>query len=589
MSEVIYDKIKEIGQLVKIRKKIWLDYKDIAIDEAFIEKCAKTIFYEENTHLQKELLEKPWLLIECCFQVVDKESKTVPFFLNEVQQDFIKQFEKYGAGTEFNILKGRQQGFTTLITAIQLCYTLLHTNFTGFTLADCADNVKTIFNDKAKFFFNKLPKILKPKTKFNNKTELVFDNLNSSWRVAPATDQVGRSKTITFCHKSEIAFYTSIPKIQNAIDNACTNDAIKINESTANGFNEFKTLWDKGECVNLFYEWWRTSEYRSKNIAILKRKNLDPFIKERIKWLREVKKLELSQIAWYVEKYLKKVDGENGMKQEFPCTALEAFVSSGNCVFNQEDIYNRIDKLKNYKPKMQGHFEYSYTVDKFGIINGFKEYKFINDTKQPSIKIFKKPIEDRYYVIGADTAGEGSDYFVAQVIDNYTGEEVAIIRQRTDEDLFTKQLFCLGKYYNDALISVEVNFSSKPVNDLSMWGYPKQYMRERYDQISKKKEKRYGFRTDRGSKPYIINNLIQIARENIEHINDVTTLKEMLTFVKDEGSKFGAMQDYHDDTIMALAIAHEARTQQRYKKAEKSKPKKLTLLDKIKNGDVFRR
>ena len=42
------------------------------------------------------------------------------------------------------------------------------------------------------------------------------------------------------------------------------------------------------------------------------------------------------------------------------------------------------------------------------------------------------------YAIGGDTAGEGSDSFTAQVIDNF-GNQVAVLKQQFDEDLYAKQ------------------------------------------------------------------------------------------------------------------------------------------------------
>ena len=86
-----------------------------------------------------EVKARPYLLIEAVLTVVDKNKKTVPFFLNEVQKDFISQTEKYGKGKPYFILKGRQQGFTTLITAIQLCNAVVSRNFSGFTLANVDD------------------------------------------------------------------------------------------------------------------------------------------------------------------------------------------------------------------------------------------------------------------------------------------------------------------------------------------------------------------------------------------------------------------------------------------------------------------
>ena len=87
-----------------------------------------------------------------------------------------------------------------------------------------------------------------------------------------------------------------------------------------------------------------------------------------------------------------------------------------------------------------------------------KERHFTEDEKG-EILLFKEPEQGRPYTLGGDTAGEGSDSFTVQVIDNITGEQMARLKwQRCDEDTYAKQVYCLGRYYNDALAAVETNF-----------------------------------------------------------------------------------------------------------------------------------
>ena len=115
-----------IADIIKKRKELWQDYlagKKPNLDEDFRTAAVREIL--SNKSLMEEIIEKPYLLIEVAFTVVDKKQKTVPFFLNDVQKDFIKQYETHGTRKPYFILKGRQQGFTTLITAIQLCYAIV--------------------------------------------------------------------------------------------------------------------------------------------------------------------------------------------------------------------------------------------------------------------------------------------------------------------------------------------------------------------------------------------------------------------------------------------------------------------------------
>ena len=168
------------------------------------------------------------------------------------------------------------------------------------------------------------------------------------------------------------------------------------------------------------------------------------------------------------------------------------------------------------------------------------------------------------YVIGGDTAGEGSDSFVAQVLDNRTGEQVAVLRQTYDEDLFAKQVYCLGMHYNTALIGIETNYSTFPVMELERMRYPKQYVRESIDDYTHKVKKSFGFLTNSKTRPVIIAGLVEVVRESVELICHTTTLEEMLTFVRNEDGRPEAEDGAHDDCVMALAIAHYIRPQQRY-------------------------
>jgi phage terminase large subunit len=165
------------------------------------------------------------------------------------------------------------------------------------------------------------------------------------------------------------------------------------------------------------------------------------------------------------------------------------------------------------------------------------------------------------YCIGGDTAGEGSDFFTGHVLDAKTGEQVAVLRQQFDADQYTKQMYCLGKYYKDALIGIEANFDSYPIKELQRLGYPKQYTREAQDTYTGRTEKRFGFKTTSLTRPTIISRLIEIVREHCETICDKETLEELLTIIRNEKGRIEAPQGGHDDMMMGLAIAHDIRSQ----------------------------
>ena len=565
------------NQVIEKRKELWEQYHDQNKDFEYVLAVAREL--TENAELLKEVIDNPELLIEMTFTIVDKEKSTVPFFLNDVQHDFLnllnEKIELHSKGKllhlRFLVLKGRQQGFTSVITAYQLANTLIKKNFTGFTLADTADNVRAIFQDKAKYVYNQLPDILKPTEKYNSKTEMFFENLNSSWRINVASEQVGRSRTINFFHGSEAAFWNClISNTQSSLGEALTKDSIQILESTANGFNEFKDLWDSGEWINCFYEWWRTKEYQDtfesqdiKNKFLYDIDHKTDWIWERLNWLKYKIHLKDEQLYWYYNKY-KNYLNKDLIKQEYPCTPEEAFLNSGNCVFNSELLMQRkveLQQLYKEKPYKRGYFKFRWNDEesKDYILNSSIEFE---ESQLGMIKIYEQPKPHGFYVLGGDTAGDGSDFFAGTMLDNTTGKRVATLHAKVDADIYTWQMYCLGIYYNQALASIEINFNTFPVIELKRLKYPHQYIREEYDSISKKMQEKFGWKTDRNTRPLIISEEQSIVKDHIELFTDIDTIDEMLTFIYDENMRPDATEGKHDDLLFSDMIAQATRWQQ---------------------------
>ena len=559
-----------INDIVEKRQRIWNERHDGEYDRRLIRAAAIEIL--KTPTLVEEVKEKPYKLIEAIFYIVNKKRETVPFFLNEVQRDFIEKLETLGTSKPFFILKGRQQGFTSLITAIQLSFAIVRKNFAGFTMADRTDNTAAIFNDKARVVYERLPEELKPSEKFNSRNELFFDKLNSSWRIATATEQAGRSRTLNFVHFSEVAFYEcDLAALQAGIGEAITADAIQIYESTANGFNQAKDLWDSGACHNLFYEWWRSPEYRSQEYEYLQTE--DSWLTARIKVLEE-KGLDKEQITWYAKKYDSYLD-KTIIKQEYPITPTEAFVSSGDCVFDKEVLNNQLVRALSIQPVKRGYFTYKKEGVPIKYENGsiadvewkISDIKWV-DARDGYITIHEEPrvkkdtdgnvIGLAPYAIGGDTAGSGKDYFTAKVVCCIDDKTAATLhKQYIDEDLYAEQMYCLGKYYNDAVIGIEINYSRQPTRILQQtYRYPNLYRRERLDSVSDTPIMDYGFETTSRTKPIIISELVMLMRSDPTIEPDVQTLKEMTTFVRKENGKMEAIEGCHDDLVMAAAIAH---------------------------------
>lgn len=219
---------------------------------------------------------------------------------------------------------------------------------------------------------------------------------------------------------------------------------------------------------------------------------------------------------------------------------------TGKTVFDGQAVSERLGKIP--QPVKRGYWEEAWT-----------------DAADGPVTIFREPEEGRPYVIGGDTSGEGSDFFVAQVLDNITGEQVAILRHQYDDDTFAEQVYHLGWYYNEALVGIEANFSIYPIKKLEQLGYKNQFVREQEDTYTGAIRKAFGFKTTQITRPVIISQLVEAMREGVNLVNDRTTLEEMLTFVRNEQKKLRpeAEEGAHDDCVLALAIAWYIRPQQR--------------------------
>lgn len=230
----------------------------------------------------------------------------------------------------------------------------------------------------------------------------------------------------------------------------------------------------------------------------------------------------------------------------------------GQTIFDAQKVSERLSQLAG--PVKRGEFTFAtwYSPEANEVLIDDSTIRWVEMDTGP-IQIYQEPAPGGAYVIGADTAGEGSDFNVGQVIDHITGQQVCTIRGQMDEDLFAKQLYCLGKHYHTALVSVEANFSSYPIRELERLRYPRQYVRQAEDSFTHRIRQSYGFKTSSVTRPLVIAGLVEVVREHPEWLNDRDTLNEMLTFVRNENGRPEAQEGAHDDCVMSLGIAYYTR------------------------------
>ena len=486
--------------------------------------------------------------IEEFFKIRDKSGNLVKLKFNYAQERFYELLkESYGnKPSRFIVLKARQLGISTFTEAFITFMTMFNPNTSSVLLAHQSDSASAIFN-MTKLFVNELPLSMQPQQKYSNAKEIVFDGengLKSSVRVMVASDAT-RGSTYKYAHLSEVAFWEHPEEALLALNQAVpmTNDSLIVIESTANGFNYFYNLWQdavngRNDYTPIFFPWYVDPNY-SRPYDGFEMTLYEQSIREKFN-------LTMEQLQWRRWCIANNCGGdETKFRQEYPITPEEAFITSGTSVFNSELI---LEHMKNLTPPLRtGYFSYDY--DGLHLTN----IHWVNDPLG-YIKIYKEPSGSS--VIGGDTAGEGSDFFAGQVLDSQ-GNLCATLHKQFDGDLYVKQMYCLGTYYH-SLIAIESNFDTFPNRELQRLRYPSIYVREKYDQIVSDVQERYGFKTTALTRPQIITQLVEIAREHIEKIQDRETLQEMLSFVRNAKGRPEASEGAHDDLVMALAIAYEA-------------------------------
>lgn len=505
--------------------------------------------------------------IESYIKIRNKEGKIIDFKMNEPQQrlyNIIKEQKKANKPVRVIILKARQMGFSTLTESILFKETVTKFNRRTGIITHLASATSNLFN-MSKLMLDNLPEDIKPSVKRSNAQELIFDNeegkgLKSKIKCMTAgTSGVGRSDTFDNLHLSELAFWegdvtATLTGLFQAVPNL-PNTMIII-ESTANGYEKFHELWEQAQngesdFIPLFVAWFELPEYSMQYSGFTLTKE-----EEELKALYNLTNDQLEWRRWCIRNNCQ--NNIDQFKQEYPSCPEEAFISTGRCIFDKDAIINRLRYVP--KPIKQGYFVYNEEKAKQNIMT---DIKWVND-RNGFIKLYQLPNTPHHteYCIGGDTAGDTTgDEFSSDVIDAKSLEQVATLTMQTDEDLYAKQMYCLGMYYKWALIGIETNYSTYPQKKLEELGYPKFYVRETVDRFDKSVTKQFGFNTNKKTKPLALSHLVELVREHTDIFNDEKTLRQMLTFVKKDNGKQEAEEGYHDDKVMSIAIGHQAVSQ----------------------------
>lgn len=276
-----------------------------------------------------------------CLKVRSKSGNIIPFHLNNIQHYIHDKVEHQRLSTgkvRAVILKGRQQGCTTYIQGRFYWRVTHHFGMRAFILTHDINSTNNLF-DMAQRFHEHCPFPVRPTIEASNSKELIFSGLDSGYKLGTAGNKaVGRSSTIQLLHGSEVGYWPNASEHSKGIFQAVpgeSNTEIFI-ESTANGEgNYFHELWQLAESkssdfIPIFIPWYWQEEYK---------KDINEPLKytEEEELLVKLYNLKDSQLAWRRNKIQElSIGGINGIRafmQEYPCSAIEAFQTTGDDKF----------------------------------------------------------------------------------------------------------------------------------------------------------------------------------------------------------------------------------------------------------------
>lgn len=279
-----------------------------------------------------------------CLFIRTKEGGIHPLKMNQPQVYIHQRLEQQLRETgrvRAVILKGRQQGCSTYTEARYYHKVTSQKGRRAYILTH-EDSATTNLFDMAKMYHDNCPEGVRPSTGAANAKELLFDQLNSGYKVGTAGSRgTGRGSTIHYFHGSEVAFWpnadTHVAGVLQAVPDLPGTEIIL--ESTSNGpagvFYEIAMAAQRGEgdYQLIFVPWFWSAEYRkapAKGFILTSEE-------ERY---QEEHGLDVEQMAWRRSKIVE-LGGVHHFRREYPATAEEAFKAAAVGALWTQEILDR--------------------------------------------------------------------------------------------------------------------------------------------------------------------------------------------------------------------------------------------------------
>jgi len=491
----------------------------------------------------------------------------------------------------FVILKGRQQGITTISLALDLYWHFIHPGLQGTLVTDTEEN-KDMFRGTLTNYMEGLPQAYRIPMVAHNRNGLSLKNRSRLfYQVAGlrAKGSLGRGKGITYLHGTETSSWGDEEGLASLLASLAENNPKRlfVFESTARGFNMFHDMYVTAKRARtqraIFCGWWRNEFYSADPTSNVYKTYWDGKLTvEEKEWTRDIKKLynvEINsrQMAWWRWKLYEGIKDDALMYQEFPPTEDYAFIMTGSSFFSNARCTDAIKMAKKVHPQ---HFRYSFGAN-------FQDTQVIKSTDRLStLKVWEEPIDTAFYVIGADPAYGSSDWadrFCIQVFRCYADGMDQVAEFATSE-LNTYQfawvIAHLAGAYKNSTLNLEINGPGQAVINemrnlkrqaaamktamgkdlMDVYASMSNYIWRRNDTLGGPSNS-IGWLTTSATKERMLTYFKDFFERNMMQTLSLDLIEEMKTIVRDGGS-IEASGRNKDDRVIAAALAAAAFAEQ---------------------------
>jgi hypothetical protein len=445
------------------------------------------------------------------------------------------------------ILKARQLGITWLCAAYQLWEALTKPGTRHMIYRQNEDEAIDVVQ-RIWLMFESLPehlrfgvRVIVPRQTFQPSNRIVLEHPDGRIsRIIGKVAKPARGSTAATVLFDEAAFIDDFRKVWSGTTSTVGSEAKMFIVSTANGVSDEQT----GE-GNYYHRLWSTAEDRGIHQVFLG-------------WQMHPDRDQ----GWYDTSDETRSIDERERAQEYPSNPDEAFRLTTGTYYDADAIeeYAKGDPAAGgphvARPVREIEFERkTATVAR------------VVERRGALVRVYREPVEDHEYAIGADVAtGRGKDFSAAYVIDLSNMEIAAEIRAKIDTDRYAFQLHYLGNRYNRAWISVDrtTGWGENVITALrdgreGRPPYPRLYRRVVDSRSDMPEHKPYGIQLNEQTRPLVVNQLGRALRDRSLPWVTSKLCSELKTFIEHTSgvTSPAAMTGSNDDCVMACAIALE--------------------------------